>query len=137
MESRINQTLERHKKGYNCAQAVACTYCDLVGINEKTMFMLSEGLGLGIGCTKGTCGALTGAVLLAGMSNSSGNLASPDSKASTYSLSKEIMLRFEKSNGSTICSELKGIASGTPLRSCDGCIEDAVRLVEELLFSDN
>ena len=36
MESRIKQTIELHKKGYNCAQAVACAYCDLVDIDEKT-----------------------------------------------------------------------------------------------------
>lgn len=137
METRIHQTLARHKKGYNCAQAVACTYCDLVGIDEKTLFMLSEGLGLGLGCTKGTCGALTGAALLAGLANSSGNLESPDSKASTYKLSKELMLKFEALNGSVICAELKGISTGIPLRSCDGCIEDAAGLVEELLFANN
>ena len=38
MESRVNKAAERHKKGYNCAQAVACAYCDLPGIDEETMF---------------------------------------------------------------------------------------------------
>ena len=36
MESRIQKTIELHDQGYNCAQAVACAYCDLVGIDEKT-----------------------------------------------------------------------------------------------------
>ena len=31
MESRVKETIVRHDKGYNCAQAVACTYCDLFG----------------------------------------------------------------------------------------------------------
>ena len=35
MESRIEETEKRHNKGYNCAQAVACTYCDLVGVDEE------------------------------------------------------------------------------------------------------
>ena len=30
MESRVQKTLENHKKGYNCAQAVACAYCCLL-----------------------------------------------------------------------------------------------------------
>ena len=34
MESRIKKTIELHDKGYNCAQAVACAYCDLVGVDE-------------------------------------------------------------------------------------------------------
>ena len=99
--------------------------------------MLSEGLGLGLGCTKGTCGAVSGAVLIAGLLNSTGKLECPDSKASTYKLSKEIMLSFEQMNGSTICRELKGIDTGIPLRSCDGCIQDAAALAEKILFSDN
>ena len=36
METRVEKTIERHNKGYNCAQAVACTYCDLVGMDEIT-----------------------------------------------------------------------------------------------------
>ena len=39
----------KHKKGYNCAQTIACTYCDLVGVDEETMFKLTEALGLGMG----------------------------------------------------------------------------------------
>lgn len=33
MESRIERADELHRKGYNCAQAVACTYADLVGVD--------------------------------------------------------------------------------------------------------
>jgi len=31
---------EDHKNGYNCSQAVACAFCDEVGIDEKTMMIL-------------------------------------------------------------------------------------------------
>ena len=67
METRGETTIERHTKGYNCAQAVACTYCDLVGMDEETMFKATEALGLGMGGMEGTCGALTGACVVAGM----------------------------------------------------------------------
>lgn len=72
MESRVAKTIELHKKGYNCAQAVACAYCDLVGVDEDTMFKMAEGFGAGMGGMEGTCGAVSGAVLLAGMHNSHG-----------------------------------------------------------------
>ena len=52
METRVEKTIERHNKGYNCAQAVACTYCDLVGMDEETMFKATEALGLGMGGMK-------------------------------------------------------------------------------------
>ena len=73
--TRIDETIKRHDKGYNCAQAIACTYCDLVGMDEETMFKVAEGLGLGVGCMEGTCGAVTGACLLAGCKNSTGKIS--------------------------------------------------------------
>ena len=74
MSDRIAKALENHDKGYNCCQAVACAFCDLVGVDEETMFKASEAFGLGMGCMNGTCGAISGAVLLAGFKNSSANL---------------------------------------------------------------
>ena len=38
MDSRIKDTIVRHDKGFNCAQAVACTYCDLLGYKEEDIF---------------------------------------------------------------------------------------------------
>ena len=54
--NRIEKAKENHKNGYNCSQAVACAFCDEVGIDEKTMFALTEGFGLGLGDMQGTCG---------------------------------------------------------------------------------
>ena len=34
--NRKDRAVELHKKGYNCAQAVACNYCDLFGMDEET-----------------------------------------------------------------------------------------------------
>ena len=36
-------------------------------------------------------------------------------------------------NESVICRELKGVETGTVLRSCTGCIEDAVKIVEKYI----
>ena len=49
--TRVKETIARHDKGYNCAQSVACTYADLVGLDEATMFKVTEGLGKGMGGT--------------------------------------------------------------------------------------
>ena len=38
MESRVSDCAARHARGFNCAQAIACTYADLVGADEQTMF---------------------------------------------------------------------------------------------------
>ena len=58
--NRVERAAEYHKKGYNCAQAIVCAFCDKVGLDEETAFKVSEGLGLGVSDTYGTCGAVTG-----------------------------------------------------------------------------
>lgn len=136
MQSRVASADELHKLGYNCAQAVACTYCDLVGVSKQDAFRAMEAFGLGMGGMQGTCGALSGAVYLAGLKNSDGNLEAPASKGATYKISREILERFQELNGSTICFELKGVGTNHGvLRPCPGCIEDACKIVEELLFA--
>ena len=56
------------------------------------------------------------------------------SKAKTYRLSRELSARFASANGSTVCRELKGIgAEAGALRSCPGCIDDAIDLAVDIL----
>lgn len=131
--NRVEQALAYHKKGYNCSQAVACAFCDKMGLEEETVFKMMEGFGFGVGDSYGTCGAVTGMAAVMGMILSSGNLDAPDSKQGTYAKVRELNAKFRNKNSSTICWDLKGMESGNVLRSCDGCIEDAVTiLLEEL-----
>lgn len=132
MSDQVARALENHKKGMNCCQAVACAFFQEVGVDEQILFKAGEGFGAGMGGMECTCGAVSGAVLLAGMKNSSGDAASP-TKGKTYQLSKAIVRDFEEKNGSVICKELKGMETKKVLRSCDGCIEDAVRIVQKVL----
>lgn len=122
-----------HDKKYNCAQAVACAFAEEVGVDMQTLFKACEGFGLGMGGMNGTCGAISGAVMLAGFKNSDGDIDNPGTKASTYQLSKAILEKFEEKNKATRCRDLKGVDTGNVLRSCPGCIEDAVEIVQEVL----
>ena len=131
--TRVEKALENHKKGYNCSQSVACAFCDKAGLEEKDLFRIMEGFGLGGGDMQGTCGAVAGALAIAGLITSTGNLQCPDSKKKTYQTARELAAAFREKNGSTICKELKGTETGKVLRFCDGCIEDAARLVCELI----
>lgn len=128
---RVKKALEYHKKGYNCSQVVACTFCDKMNLDEETVFKMMEGFGFGVSDSFGTCGAVTGMAAVVGMIESTGNLEAPDSKQKTYAEVRELNEKFRGKNGSTICRELKGMETGEVLRSCDGCIEDAVRILME------
>ena len=133
METRVDKVAEKHKRGYNCAQAVACAYCDLVGIDEETMFRMTEGLGLGMG---GMEGAVTAACVIAGAKNSTVEMGGLGSKGATYKISKEIVRRFKEESSSVICKELKGVETGTPAKACPDCVKDAARILEEVVFGE-
>ena len=127
------EAIELHNKKYNCAQAVACAFAKETGIEERILFQANEGFGLGMGGTQGVCGALAGAVMLAGFKNSDGNMDNPVSKAATYQLSRQMLEAFKEKTGSTICKELKGIETGQVLCSCSDCVRAGVEVVEEIL----
>lgn len=136
MNKRQEEAIETRKKGYNCAQAVACVFDDQVDLDRETLFKLTEGFGTGMATMDGTCGAVTAACMLAGFVKSSGNLDKPDSKVETAKLSREILNRFKERNQTVTCRELKGIGTGKVLRSCPDCICDAIEILEEVVFKD-
>ena len=132
VEQTVARALEMHRAGYNCAQCVACACAPAVGADVDGLFRLMEGFGGGMGGFSETCGAISGGVALFGYVNSGGT-QDPHTKGSTYKLSKQLVQRFGEANGSTMCPDLKGLNDGPVLRSCDGCIEDGVRITLDIL----
>ena len=131
MSERIKMADELHRKGYNCSQSVAVACADLVDVPAETLFKATEGFGFGMGTMDGSCGALTGALLIAGLKNSTGNLESPKSKGATMKISKAMLTSFREKSGAIICRDLKGVDTGKMLCSCPDCIKHGVEVVEE------
>ncbi len=135
MKSRVQLAKNRHKNGYNCAQAVACTYCDLLGMDEKTAFRAVEAYGLGIAKRYEMCGSICAMMMLAGLKNSDGNMEEPATKFSTFDLGGHMIKQFENWNTTSCCALLRGTDGKTDrLRSCRGCVADCARIVEDQLF---
>ncbi len=132
MADRKERAAVLHASGYNCAQSVACVFAEDFGFDADEVYRLTEGLGLGMGNMECTCGAVSGAVAAAGMKNSDLSRKGK-TKAGTYALARQINEKFRQKNGSVICADLKGVKTGTVLRSCPGCIDDAVEIAEEVL----
>lgn len=136
IEERVAEIKDKHTRGYNCAQIVLCSYAEELGIDEETLFRISEGFGAGMGGMMQTCGAVTAMFMALGLANSSGDLQACDTKPQTMKKVRELAAEFEKKNGSIVCRELKGIDTGKVLRSCDGCIEDGIRILGKYLLDD-
>lgn len=127
---RSEKAVQNHKNGCNCAQAVACVFADKLGYSEDQIFRLTEAFGGGMGGTQGVCGAVSAMVLVAGATKSFGIDKLPQTnKKESYGFARELMEKFEQKVGTTLCHKIKC----ENLRSCDGCIEDAVNILEEYL----
>ena len=105
------------KAGCNCAQAVVLSYADKLPLEEETLKKLAAGYGGGMGCMEGTCGALVGAVMVAGMLTDG---------QGTGRYARKILLGFRERCGATICKDLKGVETGKVLCPCTECVRNAV-----------
>ena len=129
MSSKIQSAVEKKQTGrYNCAQAVACSFCEHTQLDEATMRQAALGLGAGMGNMEGTCVALVGAGMVYG-------LATKD-KVKAMRGMRQMMEKFQKRNGATQCKLLKGAGTGKPLRECADCVADASEFLEELLANE-
>jgi hypothetical protein len=61
------QAVEIKHLGYNCCQAVVKTLAPLTNVDEQTLSKIGSAFGAGMGCMEGTCGAVVGAAIVAGL----------------------------------------------------------------------
>lgn len=109
--------------GCNCAQSVLKTYKDELDIPEEELDRLGSGFGLGMGGMEATCGALIGAMMVAGLKNDTG--------IPMRKIAKEMVQQFKSETGAVSCEDLKGVKTHRMLCACDDCVRYAIRIVEE------
>ena len=121
-EKRAAEAVARKQSGkFNCAQAVTTSFADAAGLDPELAMRLSASFGTGMGCLKGTCGAIVGAGIITGLVSSD--------RMEAMRRMKTFMEAFHTKNGSTRCQELKGVGTGKPLRPCLDCVADACELL--------
>lgn len=134
-----------HKRGYNCAQAVAAAFADLTGWTKEQLFSAAGSFGGGYGGShEEACGALSGALLVLGALFPFTGEGDLEAKRRIYGLAGELRQRYLDVFGHTRCGELlkarPGISERTPAAArlnitahCDIMIVTAVELLEALL----
>ncbi len=108
----------------NCTQSVLKVFEDKLPVEDETLMKLAAGYAAGMGCMESTCGALIAAVMVTGILTEG---------KGTPMFAKEILKEFDHACGATICKELKGIETGTPLCPCPECVRNAVLILGKLL----
>lgn len=117
MSERGDKAYELFKNGYNCAQAVAGAFSDLLGMDMDTVAKLASGFGGGMGRMREVCGTFSGIVMVVSTLYGYSDPRDTENKTEVYSRIQELAEQFRKDNGSIICRELLGISKpeGSPV----------------------
>lgn len=125
IEQRANRAVELKQSGaYNCCQAVAAVLADQTGLDADTIRQIAAGFGAGIGNMEGTCGALSGAVIAAGLKTRG---------AGSVRYTRQINESFRRMCGAVTCKSLKGVDGSGAFCPCDECVKNAVLAYGEVL----
>ena len=147
LEERMDEAESRgrdyFRQGLNCSECVLRTFMDMheTGLPEAVI-RLASGFGGGMGHTKNTCGAVTGAVLALGTLKGRDPFATEEVKDRVRQLGEEVYPAFapmiremEAEYGTLICSELSaphGDFDGRPRKkNCMQMIGYCCRLAEK------
>ena len=147
LEERMDEAERRGKdyfrQGLNCSECVLRTFMDLHETDlPESIIRLASGFGGGMGHTKNTCGAITGAVLALGLVKGRDPFASEEVKDRITQLNEEVYPSFapmiremEQEFGTLICAELSaphGDFDGRARKkSCMQMIAHCCRLAEK------
>ena len=117
VEEREQKAGELFKAGYNCCQAVAMTFADVIGLPENEVARLTSGFGGGMGRMREVCGTVSAMTLVAGAMIPANDVTDKAAKTANYALVQEMAGEFRRINGSIICRELLGLSKpeGTPV----------------------
>jgi C_GCAxxG_C_C family probable redox protein len=110
---------ELFDSGFYCAESVLLAMAESKGIQSDLIPGIATGFCSGVSRTGGMCGAVSGAIM--GIGLAAGRSSPAVSVDSSYSLTQELIGRFEKQHGSVNCRQLIG---------CDLATEEGQRLFE-------
>ncbi len=124
IEERAEQAVVLKNSRCNCCQAVLAALRDQTGLSEEQALTLASGFGAGMGSMEGSCGALVGAVMTAGLHLQG---------AGAPRAARQLSLAFKDTCGAVTCKELKGVGTGRVLCSCDDCVRSAVMIYGKVM----
>lgn len=148
MKNHAQIAFENFKKGYNCAQAVACAFCVEMNMDEATAARMISGFGGGMGKLREVCGAVSGAIFVLSVLKGYDDPAADAEKTAHYARIQDFAAHFKAEYDTIICRELlqnielKKETTPEPekrtdeyyrIRPCVRFVETAAKIVEDML----
>lgn len=99
---------EYFTNGYNCSQAVAGAFADLMDVDLATVVRMASSFGGGMGRMRLVCGCVSGMYMVLGYLYGYDDPKEYDNKSLLYKRVQDLAASFKEDNGSIICAELLG-----------------------------
>jgi len=141
----VEQAVACFEEGFNCSQSVCSAYAEQFGLDRETALKVAAGFGAGMGRLAGTCGAVTGAVMILGLKYGAVDAKDKEAKEKTYARVREFAKRFTDRHGSILCKELLDCDISTPeglnyakeqklfATRCAQLVKDAAEILAEMV----
>ena len=141
---RGEKAAELFLQGYNCAQAVAVAFCDVVDLTPDQAARMASSFGGGMGRMREVCGAVSGMLMVLSYVYGYDTPGDDISKKRLYGQVQALAAGFRAENGSIICREILKNPPSDPnptprtaefyaKRPCAKMVMTAARLMEEFL----
>lgn len=120
-------------------------YGGKAGLDRETALRVAGAFGAGMARTDQTCGAVTGSLMVIGLSHAKTRKDDDDERERAYALAQEFMDAFRERNGTLTCRDLLGVDVSTQegLREvrerdlfrtvCPKFVSDAAEILEQVL----
>jgi C_GCAxxG_C_C family probable redox protein len=142
---RVASAVGYFSDSYNCSQSVLLSYARDLGLTAAQASRLAAPFGGGMGRRGEVCGAVSGALMVLGLSKGNSDPQNKAAKEVTYRMAAEIHRSFEARHGTILCrqllnkdiSTLEGLNAakeeGLFINRCPLFVQDAIVILEELL----
>lgn len=138
----VQQAVDYFNQGRSCSQAIVMSYGPDLGLTSEIGMKVSAAFGGGIARQAETCGAVSGALMMLGLTLDANR---ENLKESAYILAQEFISKFSERNRSIVCKSLLGVDISTPegkqqakekdlhIHLCSKYVQDAAEILEEMI----
>lgn len=109
VEERVERARNYFTSGYNCAQAVAMAFDDVMAMDRMTIARIAAPFGGGMGRMREVCGTVSGMSLVAGAISPSVDPSNMEERKANYALVQHFAEQFRSVNGDIVCRRLLGL----------------------------
>lgn len=114
MQTKAQIAKEYFLQGYNCAQSVMLAFAPDFNLDKETALRISSSFGGGVGGQREVCGAISAAVMIAGLKYGYTDPKDHEKKAALYKKIQKLSTAFKEEYGSIICRDLLALNKNTP-----------------------